>query len=93
MSRAADVPAGRLRTRSLRNRVTITVLAFIAAMLVVLAVVTDVALGARLEGELRERLQDRATYATILVGQVDSDELVDRLEYGSGAVARRYRPR
>lgn len=80
MSRAADVPAGGLRTRSLRNRVTITVLAFLAAMLVVLAVVTDVALGARLEGELRERLQDRATYATILVGQVDSDELVDRLE-------------
>ncbi|GAA3571070.1 HAMP domain-containing sensor histidine kinase [Microlunatus spumicola] len=74
------VPAGGLRTRSLRNRVTVTVLAFIAAMLVVLAVVTDVALGARLEGELRERLQDRASYATILVGQVPSSTLVDRLE-------------
>ena len=80
MSRVAEVPAGGLRTRSLRNRVTLTVLAFLAAMLVVLAVVTDVALGARLEGELRERLQDRATYATILVGQVASDELVNRLE-------------
>ena len=33
------------------------------------AVVTNVALGARLEGELRERLQDRATFATILVGR------------------------
>ena len=69
-----------MRTRSLRNRVTITVLAFLAAMLVVLAVVTDVALGARLEGELRGRLQDRAFYATVLVGQVDSTTLVDRIE-------------
>ena len=80
MSGAAEVPAAGLRTRSLRNRVTITVLAFLAAMLVVLAVVTDLALGARLEGELRDRLQDRASFATILVGQVDSSTLVDRLE-------------
>ncbi|SEP98282.1 Signal transduction histidine kinase [Microlunatus flavus] len=74
------MPTGGLRTRSLRNRVTITVLLFIAAMLVVLAVATDLALGARLQGELRQRLQDRATYATYLVGQVDIQTLVDRLE-------------
>ena len=80
MSAPAEVPTDGLRTRSLRNRVTITVLAFLAAMLVVLAVVTDVALGARLEGELRQRLVDRAGYANILVGQVPSATLVDRLE-------------
>lgn len=80
MSRDVELPVAGLRTRSLRNRVTITVLAFLAAMLVVLAVVTDVALGARLEGELRQRLQDRASFATFLVGQVDSNTLVDRLE-------------
>ncbi|HEY0237205.1 MAG TPA: HAMP domain-containing sensor histidine kinase, partial [Friedmanniella sp.] len=80
MSAAAQVPTDGLRTRSLRNRVTITVLAFLAAMLVVLAVVTDVALGARLQGELRQRLVDRAKYATYLVGQVDENTLVSRLE-------------
>ena len=86
MSREVEPPVAGLRTRSLRNRVTITVLAFIAAMLVVLAVVTNVALGARLEGELRQRLQDRADYAKILTGQ-DSGTLVDRLE-GSGVSVR-----
>ncbi len=80
MSRDAQVPVAGLRTRSLRNRVTITVLAFLAAMLVVLAVVTDVALGARLEGELRQRLQDRATFAVYLVGQFSGNDLVDQLE-------------
>jgi two-component system OmpR family sensor kinase len=80
VSRGSEVPVEGLRTRSLRTRVTVTVLAFLAAMLVVLAVVTDVALGARLEGELRDRLQDRASFAAILVGQVPSSTLVDRLE-------------
>ena len=81
MSRTVpEVPAGGLRTRSLRNRVTLTVLVFLAAMLVVLAVVTDVALNARLEGELRQRLQDRAGYANLLVGQLSSAELVKELE-------------
>ena len=85
---APPAPGTGLRTRSLRNRVTLTVLIFLAAMLVVLAVVTDVALNARLEGELRQRLQDRADYAKILVtGQVDSATLVDRLE-GSGVSVR-----
>ncbi|GAB2586977.1 sensor histidine kinase [Microlunatus antarcticus] len=87
MSSGAAVPTDGLRTRSLRNRVTITVLAFLAAMLVVLAVVTDVALNARLEGELRQRLQDRASYATILVGQRSSSQLVDALE-GDGVSVR-----
>ena len=85
---APPAPGEGLRTRSLRNRVTITVLAFLAAMLVVLAVVTDVALNARLEGELRQRLVDRADYASsFLVGQVDSNTLVDRLE-GDGVSVR-----
>jgi signal transduction histidine kinase len=87
VSRPAEPPVGGLRTRSLRNRVTVTVLAFLAAMLVVLAVVTDVALNARLEGELRQRLQDRASYATILVGQRSSSQLVDALE-GDGVSVR-----
>jgi two-component system OmpR family sensor kinase len=69
-----------LRTRSLRTRVTVVVLVFVAAMLLVLGVATDLALQARLEGELRQRLADRATFASVLVGQVSSSELVDRLE-------------
>ncbi|WP_375426053.1 ATP-binding protein [uncultured Friedmanniella sp.] len=69
-----------LRTRSLRTRVTVVVLVFVAAMLLVLGVATDVALRARLEGELRQRLADRAVYASVLVGQVSSTDLVDRLE-------------
>lgn len=84
---APPAPGAGLRTRSLRNRVTVTVLVFLAAMLVVLAVTTDVALNARLEGELRQRLQDRASYATLLVGQVDDSTLVDRLE-GDGVSVR-----
>lgn len=69
-----------LRTRSLRTRVTVVVLVFVAAMLLVLGVATDLALRARLEGELRQRLADRATFASVLVGQVSGTELVDRLE-------------
>lgn len=72
-------PTG-LHTRSLRTRVTVVVLVFVAAMLLVLGVATDVALRARLEGELRQRLADRATFAAVLVGQVTSSEVVDRLE-------------
>ena len=88
MSRTVpEVPADGLRTRSLRNRVTLTVLAFLAAMLVVLAVVTDVALNARLEGELRQRLTDRATYATYIVGQRSSEQLAKDLE-GDGVSVR-----
>jgi two-component system, OmpR family, sensor kinase len=87
VSRPVDVPADGLRTRSLRNRVTLVVLVFLAAMLVVLAVVTDVALNARLEGELRQRLQDRATYATYIVGQRSSAQLARDLE-GDGVSVR-----
>lgn len=70
-----------LRTRSLRTRVTVVVLVFVAAMLLVLGVATDVALRARLEGELRARLTDRASFATFLVGRVADDaDLVNQLE-------------
>lgn len=76
-----------LRTHSLRRRVTATVLALLAVMLLVLGVTTDLVLRARLEGQLEQRLQDRASVASALVDQVDSDELVKRLE-GDGVSVR-----
>ena len=82
-----DADARVLRTRSLRNRVTLTVLAFVAAMLVVLGVTTSLVLGARLEGDVRQRLTDRASFAAVLVGTLDDQDLVDRLE-GDGVSVR-----
>lgn len=76
-----------LRTHSLRRRVTATVLALLAVMLLVLGVTTDLVLRARLEGQLEQRLQDRASVATALVDTVGSDELVKRLE-GDGVSVR-----
>jgi two-component system OmpR family sensor kinase len=69
-----------LPTPSLRRRVTLTVLILLAAMLLALAVTTDLVLGNRLDAQLRSRLVDRADVAAALVDQVSSQELVKRLE-------------
>lgn len=74
------VRPGPLRTRSLRRRVTLAVLSFLAVMLVILAVTTDLVLSTRLEGQLEQRLSDRASIAQALVDQVAPRDLVDRLE-------------
>ncbi|MBC7595700.1 MAG: HAMP domain-containing histidine kinase [Kineosporiaceae bacterium] len=66
---------------------TATVLALLAVMLLVLGVTTDLVLRARLEGQLEQRLQDRASVASALVDTVGSDELVRRLE-GDGVSVR-----
>jgi len=78
-SRTAGVDSG-LRTPSLRRRVTLVVLALLAVMLVTLAVVTDVVLENRLDGQLRQRLSDRASVASALVDQVEPRDLARRLE-------------
>jgi len=70
----------RLATRSLRGRVTVAVLGFVAVMLLLLGVTTSTVLGAQLTGDLRHRLTDRASTAAALVDQVSTQDLVDRLE-------------
>ncbi|GGF45695.1 two-component sensor histidine kinase [Marmoricola endophyticus] len=69
-----------LPSPSLRRRVTVMAVLLIGVLLLVLAVVTDVVLGDRLEGQLRQRLADRATVASALVDQVDARDLARRLE-------------
>lgn len=68
-----------LRSGSLRRRTIIAVVALVALLLVVLAVVVDLALGARLRGQIEERLRDRAAATASLVGIVDDAELAGRL--------------
>lgn len=68
-----------LRSGSLRRRTIVAVVALVALLLVVLAVVVDVALGARLRGQIEERLRDRAAAAASLVGTVDDTDLAERL--------------
>lgn len=70
----------RLATPSLRRRVSLVVLVLVALMLVVLGVVTDRVLADRLDGQLRQRLVDRAGVAAALVDQVDGRDLARRLE-------------
>lgn len=59
---------------------TLAVLVLVSLMLVVLGVVTDVVLQNRLDGQLRQRLTDRASVASALVGQIDDRDLARRLE-------------
>jgi len=68
-----------LRSGSLRRRTIVAVVALVALLLIVLAIVVDVALGARLRGQIEERLRDRAAAAASLVGTVDDADLADRL--------------
>lgn len=69
-----------LKTRSLRGRVTVAVLLFVAVMLLLLGVTANTVLDAQLTGDLRQRLTDRASTAEALVDQVSARDLVDRLE-------------
>jgi len=75
-----------LKSGSLRRRTIVAVVALVALLLVVLAVVVDVALGARLRGQIEERLRDRAAAAASLVGTVDDADLAERLSYQGLAV-------
>ncbi|MGI8899804.1 MAG: sensor histidine kinase [Nocardioides sp.] len=59
---------------------TWVVLALLAAMILLLAVLTDLVLGNRLEDQLRQRLVDRAGVAAALVDQVAPRDLARRLE-------------
>lgn len=68
-----------LRAGSLRRRTIVAVVALVALLLIVLSVVVDVALGARLRGQIEERLRDRAAAAASLVGTVDDEDLAERL--------------
>lgn len=68
-----------LRTGSLRRRTIVAVLALLALVLIVLVIVVDVVLGARLRGQIEDRLRDRASAAASLVGTVDAEELAERL--------------
>ncbi|MFJ4038911.1 ATP-binding protein [Microbacterium sp. NPDC090007] len=76
---SARPAAAPLRSGSLRRRTIVAVLAVVALLLVVLAVVVDLALGARLRGQIEERLRDRAAAAASLVGTVDDADLAERL--------------
>lgn len=76
-----------LQTPSLRRRVTWAVLAMITVMLIAVAGITDGVLSNRLDAQLRDRLTDRVAIADALVDEVDSSELVSRLE-GDGISVR-----
>ncbi len=75
-----------VRTRSLRTRTVASVLLVLTALLLVLGVAVDTALGSRLRGEIEQRLQDRIETAQALSGSVSDDVLVRRLS-GQGVSA------
>ena len=71
----------RLRTVSLRRRVTVLSLTVLAAVLLVVGVLTDVVFSAQIRSELRQQLNVRATLAGQLVAQgVPVDEVARRVE-------------
>ena len=78
--------AGALRTPSLRRRVTLVVLAVLAVMLLAVGTTTDLVLENRLDGQLRQRLVDRAGIASALADRVAARDLARRLE-GDGVSA------
>ncbi|GAA5139324.1 sensor histidine kinase [Pseudonocardia adelaidensis] len=70
-----------LRTVSLRRRVTVLSLTVLAAVLLVVGVLTDVFFSAQIRSELRQQLDVRATLAGQLVAQgVPADEVARRVE-------------
>src|SRR5690606_22247878 len=72
---------GRLRTVSLRRRVTVLSLTVLAAVLLVVGVLTDVVFTAQVRFELRQQLNVRAALAGQLVAQgVPADEVARRVE-------------
>ncbi|MGQ0573552.1 MAG: ATP-binding protein [Pseudonocardia sp.] len=107
MTAGAPGPAPRLDTRSLRRRVTALSLAVLAAVLVVVGVLTDVVVDAQTRSDLRGELVSRAALAGELVARgTGPAELVRQLEapgvravvvgpdgsvYGTGGPPRRFR--
>ncbi|GAA0933048.1 HAMP domain-containing sensor histidine kinase [Pseudonocardia zijingensis] len=74
-------PAPRLRTVSLRRRVTVLSLTVLAAVLLVVGVLTDFFFSNQIRSELRQQLDVRATLAGQLVAQgVAADEVARRVE-------------
>jgi two-component system, OmpR family, sensor kinase len=82
MNPAVDGSAvSRLRTASLRRRVTVSGVLVLTAVVLLLAVVTDLLFGAQSNRELRATLQDRARLADQLAHQrTDPREIVARVE-------------
>lgn len=76
---SAGEAAGRLRTGSLRWRVTAAVMVLLVALLLVLSVTVDRVLRSRTEGQLEQRLLDRVAVAQALADQVSAQDLVDRI--------------
>src|SRR5699024_5582090 len=77
---AGPASEGPVRTISLRRRVTIWVLVLLVLLLAVLGFVVNVILGKALREDLRQRIEDRASYAGVLqangvTGQNLADEL------------------
>jgi two-component system, OmpR family, sensor kinase len=72
---------GRLRTVSLRRRVTVLSLSVLAAVLLAVGVLTDVVFSVQIRSELREQLDVRAALAGELVAQgVPAAEVARRVE-------------
>jgi len=70
----------------LRGRVTVTTLALLTAILIVLFIAVDVALNSRLQAEARTRLTDRVGLAGQLSTTLPAQQVVDRLR-GDGVTA------
>ncbi len=84
---AADA-GSRLRTTSLRLRVSLAVLGLLTLLLVALGVLVNLGLGAQLRADLTQRLVDRAGYARVLAGQgLDAQTLADQLTGADIAVS------
>ncbi|GAA4666288.1 sensor histidine kinase [Frondihabitans cladoniiphilus] len=79
-TRSLAGPVG-LRTGSLRLRAVIAVLLLLVVLLGALAVAVEATLGSRLRTQIEDRLRDRASAATALVGTVSSDDLAERLSF------------
>ncbi|WP_375399841.1 sensor histidine kinase [uncultured Amnibacterium sp.] len=68
-----------MKTPSLRRRAVVVSLAVLAAVLLLVGVFVDVALGGILRAEQRQRIESVATLATQLDGTLDAQDLADRL--------------
>ncbi len=84
--RRLRLPARPHLPRSLGGRVTLSVVALVAVVLVLLFVGVDLALGSRLRAEARTRLTDRVAIAQQIGATLDEQDLVDRLR-GDGVTA------
>lgn len=77
----------RMRTGSVRRRVTLAVLALLLVVIVALCLAVNVFLENRLRDDARAQLQDRAGYATVLARKgLSAQELADGLT-GQGITA------